>query len=99
MSTSIETITKEFTETRHMPMYKVIMHNDDKTTMEFVTEILMGTFGKEYEQAYNIMMEIHKTGSGLAGVYAKEHAEFKVEKTHSLARAQKFPLLCTIEPA
>jgi ATP-dependent Clp protease adaptor protein ClpS len=80
-------------------MYKVIMHNDDVTTMEFVTMILVAIFNKNAADALQIMLEIHNKGQGLAGVYALEHAELKVEQTHSMARSQKFPLTCSIEPA
>jgi ATP-dependent Clp protease adaptor protein ClpS len=94
---AVETVTEE--QTRHMPMYKVIMHNDDKTTMDFVVYVLQNIFNKKIEAAMQLMMEIHKTGCGLAGVYPLEHAELRVDTTHSLARAQKFPLQCSIEPA
>lgn len=94
---AVETVTNE--KTRHMPMYKVIMHNDDKTTMDFVVGILQGVFNKKLEDAMKLMMEIHQTGVGLAGVYPLEHAELRVDTTHSLARAKKFPLTCSIEPA
>jgi ATP-dependent Clp protease adaptor protein ClpS len=96
---SVETITQEETKTRTCPMYKVIMHNDDVTSMEFVIMVLHAIYNKELNDAVNIMLEIHNTGSGLAGVYSYEQAEFRVDQTHSLARAQKFPLTCTIEPA
>lgn len=96
---STQTIEKTDGKTRTCPMYKVIMHNDDVTTMQFVTGVLIQIFGKEFQQAIITMLEIHETGSGLAGVYAMEHAELKVEQTHSLARTQGFPLTCTIEPA
>lgn len=90
---------KTETVTRNVPMHKVIMHNDDKTTMDFVLGILVGLFNKNGQDATKIMMEIHTTGSGLCGIYSLEAAEFKVEKVHSMARAAKFPLTCSIEPA
>ena len=101
MSTSIieNPITENDTKTSHYPMHKVIMHNDDVTTMEFVVAILVRIFNKDLQQAAKIMLEVHETGCGLAGVYALEHAEMKVEMVHSIARAQKFPLTCSIEPA
>jgi len=80
-------------------MYKVIMHNDEVTSMEFVVAILHTIFNREAADAYRIMMEIHNTGSGLAGIYALEQAEFRADQTHSLARTAKFPLTCSIEPA
>lgn len=95
----IKTITEPKSKVRLCPMYKVIMHNDAITTMDFVVDILMILYNKALIDAVQIMLEIHTTGQGLAGIYALEHAELKVEQTHSLARAQKFPLTCSIEPA
>jgi len=98
---SIEIIEKPetITKTRTCPMYKVIMHNDEVTSMEFVTQMLVMIFNREIHDAIQIMLEIHNTGAGLAGVYAMEHAELKVDQAHSLARTRGFPLTCSIEPA
>ena len=93
-TTEIETTEK----THHYKMYKVIMHNDPKTTMDFVTAILMRFYEKDVESAMTIMAEIHKTGAGLAGIYPYEGAEFRVDQTHSIARGAGFPLNCSIEP-
>jgi len=92
-----ETISEE--KTSFYKMYKVIMHNDSKTTMDFVLEVLMRLFEKNGMQAMELMLKIHKEGSGLAGVYPFEGAEFRRDQTHSLARARGFPLTCSIEPA
>ncbi len=78
--------------------YKVIMHNDNKTPMEFVTMVLMRFFQKEQQEAERLMMEIHETGVGLAGVYTFEGAEFRVDQAHSAARTHGYPLTCTMEP-
>lgn len=83
----------------HYPMHKVIMHNDDKTTFDFVIFILTSLFEKSEQEASNLAMEIHKSGSALAGVYTFEHAEMRVDQVISLARANKYPLTCTIEKA
>lgn len=91
-----ETETKE--KTNYCKMYKVIMHNDPKTSMEFVTAILMRFYEKDVRSAMKLMLEIHNSGSGLAGVYPYEGAEFRVEQTHSIARTAGFPLSCSIEP-
>jgi ATP-dependent Clp protease adaptor protein ClpS len=96
---STKAIEKTETNTRTCPMYKVIMHNDDVTSMDFVVMLLVSIFNREGPDAIKVMAEIHNTGSGLAGVYALEHAELKVDQCHSMARAQKFPLTCSIEPA
>lgn len=86
------------TRTRRAPLWKVILHNDDKTTMDFVVWLLMAFFGHDIDRASTIMMEIHKTGQGIAGVYAQEVAELKRDQAISTARAQKYPLAVTIEP-
>ncbi len=80
------------------PLWKVLLHNDDKTTMEFVVRVLMQFFGHDLEKAMEIMLNVHKTGQGIAGVYPREVAELKQEQTTSAARTQKFPLVVTIEP-
>ncbi len=79
------------------PMYKVIFHNDDFTTMEFVVFALTNVFHKSEEEAYVIMLKVHQEGIGIAGIYTREIAETKADKAMNLARAQQFPLLCTVE--
>lgn len=79
------------------PLFKVLLHNDDYTTMEFVVWVLEAVFGMTEEQAIQIMLNVHVKGVGVAGVYTYEIAEMKVEKTTSLAREHEFPLLCTME--
>ena len=78
-------------------LYKVILLNDDFTTMEFVVFVLQTIFGHNEGSAIRIMLNVHKLGLGLAGVYTYEVAEMKVEKVTSLAQANEFPLLCTME--
>lgn len=78
-------------------MYKVLLHNDDYTTMEFVVEILMFVFNKSTEDATQIMLNVHKQGIGLCGVYTYEVAETKVNTVSSLAKENEFPLKCTME--
>lgn len=79
------------------PMYKVLLHNDDYTTMEFVVEILIYVFNKSPEEAIRIMLNVHHNGIGVCGVYTFEVSETKVETVHALAREQGFPLKCTME--
>lgn len=90
------------TETRKKlkrpPMYKVLLHNDDYTTREFVVMILQAIFNKSETEATQIMLHVHHNGMGVAGVYPFEVAETKVEKVTSLARKYEFPLKCTLEP-
>ncbi len=78
--------------------YKVILLNDDYTTMEFVVEILIDIFHHSPEKAEAIMLSVHKSGRGVAGIYDKEVAETKVYQTIERARAEGFPLQCLMEP-
>jgi len=81
----------------HPPMYKVILHNDDYTTMDFVVEILMTVFGKSFEIATQIMLNVHEQGKGICGIYTRDVAETKVNTVHILAREREFPLKSTME--
>ena len=78
--------------------YKVILHNDDFTPMEFVTWILETVFHKNVPDAESIMLEVHKKGQGIAGVYTYEIAEQKVWDTLESAKENQFPLQCSAEP-
>lgn len=78
--------------------FKVLLHNDDYTTMEFVIYVLQKHFGKNSEEAYAIMLKVHHEGVGVCGVYTYEIAETKVQKVSQEARANGHPLLCTSEP-
>ncbi len=77
--------------------YKVLMLNDDYTTMEFVVDILRKVFGHSTLAATSIMLNIHNHGRGLAGIYTKEIAEAKISQVHSAARSRGFPLKCEME--
>ncbi len=77
--------------------YRVLLHNDDYTTMDFVVDILMGIFHKSLVQAEAIMIEIHKTGKGTCGIFTYEIAETKVHQVRELAKNSGFPLLATME--
>ena len=77
--------------------YNVFLLNDDYTTMDFVVNILNRIFGKNITEATQIMLQVHKKGVGLAGVYPKEIAETKVEAVHRMARDNEFPLKCIME--
>ena len=79
------------------PLYKVLLHNDDYTTMEFVVWILEAVFNMPEEQAIQVMLNVHLRGIGVAGIYTYEIAETKVGQATSLAREQEFPLLVTME--
>jgi ATP-dependent Clp protease adaptor protein ClpS len=79
--------------------FKVILLNDHYTTMEFVVEVLMVIFHKSILDANRIMLDVHKKGKGLVGVYTWDIAATKTEQVHSAARANEFPLRCILEPA
>jgi ATP-dependent Clp protease adaptor protein ClpS len=84
-------------EATEPPLFKVLLHNDDYTTMEFVVEVLMTVFRKPAEVATRIMLNVHHQGIGLCGVFPYELAETKVETVEALARERGFPLKCTME--
>lgn len=79
--------------------YNVFLLNDDYSSMEFVVEVLMGVFHKDYHAAEKIMLDIHKKDRGLCGVYTYEVAETKVMQVSKLAREQGFPLKAIMEEA
>ncbi len=79
------------------PMYKVLIHNDNYTTMEFVVEVLIYVFHRRVEEATRIMLNVHKQGVGICGTYPFEVAETKVDTVHLLAREKGFPLKCSME--
>ncbi|MGH9902535.1 MAG: ATP-dependent Clp protease adapter ClpS [Pyrinomonadaceae bacterium] len=81
------------------PLYRVLLHNDNFTTMEFVVFVLENVFQHGEAEAERIMLQVHTRGIGVAGVYTREIAETKVSKVTNLAQAHEFPLLCTMEEA
>jgi ATP-dependent Clp protease adaptor protein ClpS len=79
------------------PLYRVLLLNDDYTTMEFVVEVLKHVFRKSEEEATLIMLNVHHSGVGVCGLYPFEIAETKVDMVHGIAREKGFPLKCTLE--
>jgi ATP-dependent Clp protease adaptor protein ClpS len=77
--------------------FKVVLHNDDYTTMDFVIMILVNVFNKSEMKARTLMLSIHRQGKAVCGVYTREIAETKAVKVHTLARKNNFPLKATIE--
>ncbi|MGI8787969.1 MAG: ATP-dependent Clp protease adaptor ClpS [Pyrinomonadaceae bacterium] len=92
-----DVLTESETRLEKPKMYKVVLHNDDFTTMEFVVFVLIQVFLRTNAEAFTIMMKVHREGIGIAGVYSFEVANMKAEKAMNLARAQEYPLLCTVE--
>ncbi|MEO0369679.1 MAG: ATP-dependent Clp protease adapter ClpS [Pseudomonadota bacterium] len=80
------------------PLYRVLLLNDDYTTMEFVIRVLQSIFHHSEEQATQIMLHVHQKGIGVCGVYTREIAESKVEQTLQYAQENEHPLQCTMEP-
>lgn len=97
METKISTIEKNKTKVKKPKHYKVIMHNDDYTTMEFVVYILMDVFNKNVEEANKVMIDVHQRGKGIAGVYPYDIAASKVAVAMSSAEQEGFPFKLTIE--
>ena len=90
--------TEQSVELQEPKMYKVLLHNDDKTSMDFVVEILGRIFHKSVQEAIEIMMKIHVDGQGIAGSpYTAEIAEEKTSETIAYARSNGFPLMATFE--
>ena len=81
------------------PLFKVLLHNDDYTTMEFVVMILESVFHKSAMEATKIMLNVHNTGIGVAGIYTRDIAETKAKLVQDLAKRYEHPLKCTIEKA
>lgn len=94
-----EVLTREREDVKPPEEYRVILLNDDYTTMEFVVSVLMTVFHKPVPEATRIMLDVHKKGRGIVGVYTYDLAATKVNQVHSLARQNGFPLKCTMEKA
>lgn len=92
-----ETLTRDSVETKEPAMYRVLLLNDNYTTMDFVVAILENVFRKSPAEATQIMLKVHNQGRGLAGTYPKDIAEAKVETVHARAMQEGHPLKCTIE--
>ena len=85
--------------TRLAPQWKVILHNDDVTTFEFVIDLLRTLFKKPAAEALRLTQEVHDSGSALITITTFEHAELYVDQVKSLARPRGFPLVASMEPA
>ncbi len=80
-------------------LYRVVLHNDDYTTMDFVVQVIMAVFHKPAAEATKIMLDVHKKGRGMAGVYTYDIAATKVSQVHEMARQNEYPLKASCEEA
>ncbi len=94
-----QVVAESETRLKKPPLYKVLLHNDDFTTMEFVVYVLQSVFSLDEGAAVHIMLKVHLEGVGIAGVFTYEVAEMKAAKVAELAQAHEYPLLCTVEEA
>jgi ATP-dependent Clp protease adaptor protein ClpS len=92
-----DVLTESETEPEEPKLFKVLLHNDNFTTMDFVVYVLEYVFRRSEVESFSIMLKVHTEGVGIAGVYPYEIATMKAEKTMNLARAREYPLLCTVE--
>lgn len=96
--TGVATQTRKKEKLKRPKLYRVLLHNDNYTTMEFVVAVLREVFHKSEADAMTIMLSVHRTGVGVAGVYTFEIAETKVRTCEQLARQNEYPLKLSMEP-
>jgi len=92
-----DVLTERETKLKKPKLFRVLLHNDDFTTMEFVVFVLEYVFMRSAPEAFGVMLKVHNEGVGLAGIYSYEVANMKSEKAMNLAKAREYPLLCTVE--
>ncbi|HET6451709.1 MAG TPA: ATP-dependent Clp protease adaptor ClpS [Spirochaetia bacterium] len=80
-------------------LFRVILHNDNYTTMDFVVKVIVAVFHKPAAEATKIMLDVHKKGHGIVGVYTWDIASTKVTQVHQMARENEFPLRASCEEA
>ncbi|QOY55061.1 ATP-dependent Clp protease adapter ClpS [Candidatus Sulfurimonas marisnigri] len=97
MATNTELELTEETLIKYPKKYKVLILNDDYTSMDFVIDVLMTIFHKSYQEAEQVMLEVHKKDKGVCGVYTNEIAETKIMQVHKQARDSGFPLRAEME--
>jgi ATP-dependent Clp protease adaptor protein ClpS len=95
--TGTDLLEKTRQETKEPALYRVILHNDNYTTMDFVVQILETVFLKSPAEAFRIMMQVHTQGQGVCGAYPYDIAETRVATVHDVAREQGFPLRASLE--
>ena len=92
-----DVLTESETKLEKPRLFKVLLHNDDFTTMEFVVFVLEYVFNRSTAEAFSVLLKVHNDGVGVAGIYPYEVATMKAEKTMNLAKSREYPLLCTVE--
>ncbi|MBK9436638.1 MAG: ATP-dependent Clp protease adaptor ClpS [Chloracidobacterium sp.] len=92
-----EVLTEADVKLEKPKLYKVLLHNDDFTSMDFVVFVLQYVFMRDEAESISIMLKVHNDGIGLAGIYPYEIANMKAEKAINLAKAREYPFLCTVE--
>jgi len=97
MESNISTIEKNKVKIKVPRHFKVIMHNDDFTTMEFVVDVLVNIFNKKIEEANKIMIDVHKSGKGIAGIYPYDIAVSKASTAMNIAKEEGFPFKLSVE--
>ncbi len=94
-----KTVQKSKEQVKEPDMYRVVLHNDDYTPMEFVVDVIVKVFRKSVMDATNIMLRIHKQGRGTVGTFTHDVAQTKAQQVHKMARERDFPLKATVEKA
>lgn len=93
----VDVLPEKKTRLQKPKLFRVLLHNDDFTTMEFVVFVLQYVFNRSEADAISIMLKVHNEGLGIAGIYPYEIATMKCDKAINLAKAREYPLLCTVE--
>ncbi len=93
----VDVLPEKKTRLEKPKLFKVLLHNDDFTTMDFVVFVLQYVFGRSEAESFAIMLKVHNEGLGIAGIYPYEIATMKCDKAINLAKAREYPLLCTVE--
>ncbi|MSO52378.1 MAG: ATP-dependent Clp protease adaptor ClpS [Acidobacterium sp.] len=94
----VQTESRADERVEHPRLWRVLLHNDDFTTQEFVVRVLESVFNMPHAEAFAVMMHVHQAGVGMAGMFTRDVAETKVKATQQLAEQHEFPLLVTLEP-
>ena len=94
----VQTESRADERVEHPRLWRVLLHNDDFTTQEFVVRVLESVFNMPHAEAFAVMMHVHQAGVGMAGLFTRDVAETKVKATQQLAEQHEFPLLVTLEP-